>query len=158
MSDDVFYFFQGDDTHGPFTVTQLRQQVLSGKLHAETLVCKAGEEHWVRLAEHDSLCPQLSGAIAEYRHKSDLRVLMNRLVDVDMVSREATITHLSETMVYYRCKCEICGPITLWQVLDLMDSSVLPLETEVCLKGADYWREALLVCAKMCCVPAYVRI
>jgi len=50
------------------------------------------------------------------------------------------ISRLSKITCYYRNNEEQVGPVSLWQVHEMIDSGVLPVDVSVIVSGTDFWR------------------
>jgi hypothetical protein len=84
---------------------------------------------------------------ASLRHQEHLENEMNKLARMSFPQRAAIAARFGTIQCFYRRNDEQIGPISIWQVLDLIDSGVLPMETKICLTGSDYWRYAVSVLA-----------
>ena len=49
-------------------------------------------------------------------------------------------SRLTKTTCYYRNNDEQVGPVSLWQVHELIDAGVLPADVPVIVSGTDFWR------------------
>ena len=147
-----FYYAQNEKAFGPFRVEQMIEHAEMGVMKADALVCRAGEETWSNVGNHAFLSAQLSAPIAVFHRKEQLRATLDTLLIGNPKHRDVLIDRLGRVKVFYRSNGEHHkGAISLWQVLDMIDAGVLPIDTQVCVDGSDYWRDALMVCANAVC-------
>ena len=148
IESDWFYYSQDGETFGPLTLEQMIERACAGALKSRAVVCRAGEEEWSAVSSHAILGDKLSPPIAMSCRKSKLQAALDTLLIATPEQREVLIERLSKVKVLYRSADENHkGSVSLWQVLDLIDAGVLPLETQVCVEGSEYWRDAVMVCA-----------
>ena len=127
---DWFYFTQDDLNFGPFTLKQILEYAYQGEIQTGALVCRAGEESWSTIPDHQFLGPKLQAAlIANYN--AERRKILDMLLIADARLRDWRIERLSQIQVYYGSNYNRMGPTSLWQVLDAIDAENLPINIKV---------------------------
>src|ERR1043166_3550174 len=144
---DWFYYAQNEEAFGPFKLEQMIEHAATGAINPDALVCRAGENEWSALSEHSFLSARLSTLIAAFRRRAQLRATLDALL-IGPMNRDVLIERLGRVKVFYKSTEEHSkSAISLWQVFGMIDAGVLPIETQVCVEGSDYWRDALVVCS-----------
>jgi hypothetical protein len=143
-----FYYHQAEETFGPLPLAELEVSIKTGTMRPDALVCQAGEDVWSTIPQHPLLSETLSAILTEQRREAELYSLLNRVIITKPNERDRRIDQLGRIVVFYGSKNDSRGPISLWQVVDMIDAKVLPIDTAVCVEGSDYWRDAVVVSAR----------
>ena len=145
-----FYLFQNGETDGPMTGNELADKARIGAIRDDTLACQAGEQEWVLISSHPVVREIVAAPLSEWFRENERKNQLDRLLSVEPKIRDAVVDKLSSIRVFYGNPDEKLGPITLWQVVDLIDANILSLDIRICVVGSDYWREAVSVAGKLC--------
>jgi len=166
-----FYVYQDGQTRDAVTITELQQAILSGTLRQDSLACEAGETEWRPIATHPLLVSQLAPTFTRTRRLAQLQAALEQVGTAAVRSRDAVSDRLSTVQVFYRSGSDIIenpvprdpaffkktadtlGPSTLWVVFELIDAGTLPVYTQACQKGTDFWRDALWLCQTLLGLP-----
>jgi hypothetical protein len=158
-----FYIHQDGQTRDAVTLAEIKQEILGGKLRADSLACEAGETEWQTVSAHALLASELAPLFARTRRLAELQSTLeavgasvsrgldrasNLLSATQVFYRSATdiIDNPSAGPVFFEKTAETLGPTTLWVVYELIDAGTLPVYTQACIKGTDFWRDALQIC------------
>jgi hypothetical protein len=168
-----FYVHQDGHTRDAVTIAELQQAILGGTIRGDSLTCEAGETEWQPISAHPLLASHLSPLFARMRRLAELQAALEEVGAAINQNRDGVSNRLSSIQVFYRSGSDIIenppprgpvffekttdtlGPATLWVVLDLIDAGTLPVYTQACRKGTDFWTDALQMSQTLLGLPKH---